>query len=897
MAETHYIVDILVLLTAGIIAVLLFQRLGLGTVLGFLAAGAMVGPWGLGFIVEVEEIRHLAELGVVFLLFIIGIELKPSRLWVMRRSVFGLGSAQVLVTGAAVTLVAVALGVPLRTALVVGFGLALSSTAFGLQILHDTGELGANHGRSAFAILLLQDLAIVPLIALLPLLARPDLSITQDVELAGLEAVLILAGVFILGRVLLRPVLHLAAGVRRNPEVFTAIGILLVLGAAWLTHWAGLSMALGAFLGGLLLADSRYRHQIIADIQPFRGLLLGLFFMSVGMSVDFGLLGRQGLQVAALVAGLLLLKVALLWALCRITGRSHAESMRVALLLAQAGEFGFVLFGLGHSLGVMEGELYQLLLLVIALSMAATPLLVRLSPWLAPAPADSSPPADAQSEPVPDLRNHIIVAGFGRFGSSLVNILDEAGVPYLVLEVSPARVARARALNYPVYYGDASKTEVLRSVGATNASMLVLALDQMESLGKAVVSVREAFPDLAIYARAWDVQVARKLRSLGVSYAIPETMATGLQLAGDVLRAWGVAPEQVVQLVDDARDRKQRKIDKPPGPERQAGFKDILVVLTPGVDETTVLNTAATLAADHQAVLTVAEVLTDVATGAEHEGQAVSSPDELDEEMAEDRRRRLEDLVVPQRERLDVRTKVLVGRAHEEITREVMANGRDLVLKAAEGRRGLRERLFGNEDTRLLKTCPCPVLLVRAPPPRPYRFRRILAGVYQGEYVSGQWDDRDALNHKIVEHAAWLATAGFAELHVVHAWEAYGEQDLRRGRSPFYWDADAYVESEQKRNQEAMSTCLSEVRESMASEILPAFNPECHMVKGNRRDEILKVAARLEADLVVVGTVARSGFTALIIESAAAEIARSLNCSVLVVKPPGFVTPLVVEEP
>jgi monovalent cation:proton antiporter-2 (CPA2) family protein len=897
MAETHYIVDILILLTAGIVAVLLFQRLGLGTVLGFLAAGALVGPWGLGFITAVDEIRHLAEFGVVFLLFIIGIELKPSRLWVMRRSVFGLGTAQVLITGTVITLTALALGLPTRTALVAGFGLALSSTAFGLQILQDKGEFGTAHGRSAFSILLLQDLAIVPLIALLPLLARPDLTVTQDVELAGLEAVLILVGVFVLGRVLLRPLLQIAAGSRRNPEIFTATGILLVLGAAWFTDWAGLSMALGAFLGGLLLADSRYRHQIVADIQPFRGLLLGLFFMSVGMSVNFGLLGRQGIQVVGLVGGLLLLKAVILWGLCRVTGRSHTESTQVALLLAQAGEFGFVLFGLAYMLGLMDGELYQLLLLVIALSMAATPLLVKLGSRLGRAPASGPPAAAHPSEPIPALRNHAIVAGFGRFGNTLAHILTKANLPYLVLEVDPTRVARAQTLNYPVFYGDASHTEVLRSAGAADASMVVLALDQMESIGKAVVTVREAFPDLAIYARAWDVDAAQRLRAMGVTYAIPETMASGLQLAGDLLRASGVSPDEAVRLVDEARDERQRRITRPPRPDRQAGFKDILLVLTPGVDETAALDHAGALAEDNRAGLTVVEVLSEATAGVERDEHGVSSPDELDEETAARRRRRLEELVSHLRERFEVQTKLLVGRPHEAITREVVSNERDLVLKAAEGGRGLRERLFGDKDTRLLKTCPCPVLLVRSIPPRPYRYRRILAGVYLGENPASQRDERDTVNHKIVEHAAWLATTEFAELHVVHVWEAYGEQDLRSPRSPYQWDADAYVESQQKRNQEALNTCLAKVRSSLASELLPAFNPVCHLVKGGRREELLRLAVSLEADLVVVGSAGRSGITALIVESTAETLAKGLYCSVLVVKPPGFVTPVIVEEP
>ncbi|NNF96342.1 MAG: hypothetical protein HKM94_05390, partial [Halobacteria archaeon] len=637
MTETHYIVDILILLTAAVIAVPLFQRLGLGAVLGFLVAGALVGPWGLGFIVAVDKIRHLAEFGVVFLLFIIGIELKPSRLWIMRRSVFGLGTAQVLTTGIVITLISLALGMSMHSALVVGFGLALSSTAFGLQILSDKGDLGTAYGRSAFAILLLQDLAIVPLMALLPLLAKQELTITQDLELAALESVLIIVVVFVLGRTLLRPILQLVARSRRNPEIFTATGILLVLGAAWLTEWAGLSMALGAFLVGLIMADSRYRHQIMADIQPFRGLLLGLFFMSVGMSINFGLLGQQGLLVTGLVGGLLLLKAAFLWVLCRITGRSHTEAVHVALLLAQAGEFGFILFGLANMLGVMDGELYQLLLLTIALSMAATPLLVKLSPWLGLALKSTPSTAIPTPKPIPAARDHVIVAGFGRIGNFLARNLAKAGVAYLVLEVNPVRVARAQALNYSVFYGDASRIDVLRAAGAANASMVVFAMDHMESIGQAVVKVREAFPGLRVYARAWDNKMAQRLLSLGVTYAFPETMATSRQLTREVLRTSGVSQEVTARLIDEERNRERHKITKRSTPDKHMGFKDILLVLTPGINEKATLNYAAALAEDNRAALTVVEVLTEDTTGVE---RGVSSPDELEEQMTENQHRR-----------------------------------------------------------------------------------------------------------------------------------------------------------------------------------------------------------------------------------------------------------------
>lgn len=894
MNETQYIVDILILLTAAVVAVPLFQRLGLGAVLGFLVAGAAVGPWGFGFIITVDEIRHLAEFGVVFLLFIIGIELKPARLWIMRRSVFGLGTAQLLVTGTLLTLATIVLGLPVRSALIIGFGLALSSTAFGLQILSDKGELGTGYGRTAFAILLLQDLAIVPMMALLPLLATRELTLTQDVELAALESVGIIIGVFILGRILIRPLLQLVAGSHRNPEIFTATAILLVLGAAWLTGWAGLSMALGAFLGGLLLADSRYRHQMMADIQPFRGLLLGLFFMSVGMSINFGLIGTRGLLVVALVGGLLLIKAIVVWGLCRITGRTFSESIHAALLLAQAGEFGFIMFGLANMAGLMDGELYQLLLLIIALSMAATPLLVKLSPWIGKALDTPAPNPEKMTKPIPESHNHVIVAGFGRFGNYLARSLAKARVPYLVLEIDPVRVARAQALDYPVYFGDASRAEVLRSAGAEHALLVVFAMNQMESIGQAVVTVRESFPSLNVYARAWDNKMAEKLLSMGVSYAIPETLESSLQLTRDVLEASGVAADTVARLVRRDQDSGKYRIGrKPKAVEKRSGYQQILLVLTPGCDEASLLGYAFAMAVDSHASLTVVEVLAETVEAAE---EGISSPDQLDDRLLENSRRRLEDLVVGLGEGVAIQTKVLLGRPYREIIREVLSGGQDLVLKPAEPGSGLKQRLFGNDDTRLLNNCPCPVLLIRSIPPSPYRHRRICAGVYQDEKPGGQRDDRFGINRKILEHAARLASAQFAELHVIHAWEAYGEQDMQSGFSPFQFDAENYVDQELKRNREALETMLAEQRESMESGLLQAFNLVCHMVKGSHRDEIVRLAVDLQADLVVVGTAAHSGITDFIVDSTATAITRQLQCSVLVVKPPEFIAPVVEEE-
>ena len=418
-------------------------------------------------------------------------------------------------------------------------------------------------------------------------------------------------------------------------------------------------------------------------------------------------------------------------------------------------------------------------------------------------------------------------------------------------------------------------------------------MDHMESIGQAIVTVREAFPDLPVYARAWDTKMARRLFSLGVTYAIPETVASGLQLTRDVLHASGVSAEITEQLIDEGHGGERYKITKSPASDKQSGYKDILLVLTPDIDEVAILSYATTLAEDNRSTMTVVEVLTEATTGGE---RGVSFPDELEEQMTENRRRRLEVLVAQLHTGLDVQIKVLVGRPHEEITREVVSNGRDLVLKAEEGGHGLRERLFGDNDSRLLKTCPCPVLLVRSIPPKPYRHRCVCAGVYQDENPGGHRDDRYAINRKILEHAAWLATAQFADLHIVHAWEAYGEQHLRSGRSYLQFEADNYVESEQKRNKKALNTCLSELRESMASDVLPGFNPVCHLVKGSHQDEIIRLAVGMEADLVVVGDLAHSGITGLIVDSTAAAITKHLDCSVLVVKPPEFVTPVVVEE-
>jgi len=551
MAETHYFADILILLAAAIIAIPVFQRLGLGSVLGYLAAGAVVGPWGFGFIEHFEEIRHIAEFGVVFLLFIIGIELKPARLWTMRRMVFGLGTAQVMVTGLAIAGLALLFDQTPRTALIIGFGLALSSTAFGLQILNERGEMGTAHGQTAFSVLLLQDLAVVPLLTLVSLLAA-ETTLLEGLEFALLEAVLVIAFVILVGRFLLSPILRLVA-TSRTAEVFTAAAVFAVLGTAWLMEEVGLSLALGAFLAGLMMANSHYRHQMIADIQPFRGILLGLFFMGVGMSIDFGLLGRQGVLIAGLVMGLLLIKTVILWVLCRFMGVGTPDATRVSLLLSQSGEFGFVLFGLAAINGVLPADLFHILTLLVALTMVTTPLMANLGEYLNRRLTRTEDQHDVSTNHIDAGQPHVIIAGFGRVGRRVSRILQAGNVPYLAIESNADRVLEGRRDGFSVFYGDASQVDVLKAAGAGQAGALVCTLDEAVPAVRLVSILRQHHPGIAIHARGRDWQHCQQLLKAGATIAISETLEASLQLGGAVLGTMGIIEEDAAALIESLR--------------------------------------------------------------------------------------------------------------------------------------------------------------------------------------------------------------------------------------------------------------------------------------------------------------------------------------------------------
>lgn len=523
-----------IFLAAAVVTVPLFRRFRLGAVLGYLAAGVIIGPWCLKFITEVENILHFAELGVVLLLFVIGLELQPSRLWVLRRSVFGLGTAQVLITGAVLGAIAFAFGMTVQSAVVVGLGLAMSSTAFVLQILAEKGQLTARHGRSSFAILLFQDLAVIPLLALIPLLGAGDMDLGgRSTWLAALTAIAVIVAVVVGGRYLLRPILHAiaASGIR---EIFTAAALLVVIGTSLLMSSVGLSMSLGAFLAGVLLADSEYRHELEADIEPFKGLLLGLFFISVGMSADLGLIVSHPFAIVGATATLMTVKAVILLGIGRFSGHSWASSRGLAVALCQGGEFAFVLFGLAADSGIMGRTLTDSLVIVVTLSMALTPLAfvlndVVIARWL-------RKPVEEKFDEIDAGENRVIIAGFGRVGQIVGRLLRAKRIPFTALDRSAEQVETVRRFGSRAYYGDASRFDMLLAAKADRAEILVLAIDDVESSLRTAETARKHFPNLRIYARARNRFHAYRLMDIGVDYLIRETYGSSLELTQQVLR-------------------------------------------------------------------------------------------------------------------------------------------------------------------------------------------------------------------------------------------------------------------------------------------------------------------------------------------------------------------------
>ncbi|WP_062013274.1 monovalent cation:proton antiporter-2 (CPA2) family protein [Aureimonas sp. AU4] len=547
--------EILLILGGGIVAGTLFKRIGLGTVLGYLFAGILIGPVLQLIENGQEEILHLGELGVVFLLFIIGLELKLSRLWALRRQIFGLGLAQVVVTGAVLTGV-MTLATNWQAATVIGFGLALSSTAFALQILEERGELATRFGQSAFAVLLFQDLAIVPLLAVLPLLAPAgEASAAVHAPVSPLWSVGALVALVVVGRYVLNPLFRILAQAGAR-EVMIGAALFVVLASALLMGLAGFSMAMGAFIAGVLLAESSYRHELEANIDPFRGLLLGLFFIAVGLSLDLSVIAANWWIVLLGTPALMLVKAAVLYPLCRLFGESHTAALRVALVLPQGGEFAFVLFSAASGAAILPAELGSLLVAVVTLSMALTP----LTDYLGRSFSVEDEGLEAPEEDFAGAGSDILMIGFSRFGQIAAQVLLSSGLGLTILDSSPERIRNAARFGFRIYYGSGLRLEVLEAAGIRRAKIVAVCTNTPETTTRIVDLIRAEFPDVRLFVRSYDRNHTLALRERGVAFEIRETLESALSFGGATLEALGFDHKQAEAVVGDVRTRDAERI-------------------------------------------------------------------------------------------------------------------------------------------------------------------------------------------------------------------------------------------------------------------------------------------------------------------------------------------------
>ncbi|RZT91290.1 glutathione-regulated potassium-efflux system protein KefC [Rivibacter subsaxonicus] len=546
MHVTPWLLSTLVFLAAAVIVVPLARALGLGAIIGYLAAGLLIGPHGLKLVTDPETVLHFAEFGVVLMLFLVGLELVPSKLWELRRPIFGWGTLQMAGCTAAIAGVALAFGVPWKVALIAALGLALSSTAIALQVLAERNLMRTGSGETGFAILLFQDVAAIPILALIPLLGAVAADDGANPWWEAARAIGVIVAVIFGGRLLLRPLLRWIAR-SGTPELFTATALFLVVGVAALMQVAGLSMALGAFLGGVLLAESEYKRELETDLEPFKGLLLGLFFIAVGMSVDFDALARQPWTVLGVLLGFMALKLAVLAALAKAIGLPVAERPVFALLLAQGGEFAFVVFQGAVGARIFSADTASVLIGAVALSMLLTPLLlVAVDRFVAPLYArGATRKIDEIAEP---QQAPIIILGFGRYGQIIGRMLYANGLSATVLDHDAEQVEGTRRFGWPVYYGDATRLDLLRTAGAAEARIIVVAIDDIEQSLKVVDIVQEHFAQALIVARARNVQHWYELRDRGVQHVERETLDAALMSARSVLELMGWQPHRARQL-------------------------------------------------------------------------------------------------------------------------------------------------------------------------------------------------------------------------------------------------------------------------------------------------------------------------------------------------------------
>ena len=543
--------DSVVLLSGAVVAGPLFKRIGLGTVLGYLAAGMVIGPV-TGFIKDADEILHFAELGVVMLLFIIGLELKPSRLWSMRFDIFGMGTFQVVSCGLVLTMLASFLFDRPSQAIIAGFGLALSSTAFALQVIEENGDTNSPHGRKAFSILLLQDMAIVPLLALVPLLSyRTDTGIGWNDFGKGIGAIAVM---MLAGRYLLDPLFRTIAKTGAR-EVMIAAALLIVFGSAMLMQAAGLSMALGAFLAGVLLADSSYRHELEADIEPFRGLLLGLFFMAIGMSLELEVLVRNWYLILFCVPVAMAVKAVLIYISCRLFKTGHVTSVRTAAVITQHGEFGFVLFSAALSMGILDRATTSFLISCVVFSMVLTPLAVRLGEMLLARVKVSEPDEDFDG-----AGSTVLMIGFSRMGQVASQTLLAGGVDVTIIDNSPEQIRNAARFGFRIYFGDGTRKEVLRLAGIEQAELVAVCTHKAETTNRIISIIEREWPQKLIYARAYDRAHTLQLMGMDVDFHIRETFESALVFGKKMLEGLGRSHEDADAIIEDVRKRDDERL-------------------------------------------------------------------------------------------------------------------------------------------------------------------------------------------------------------------------------------------------------------------------------------------------------------------------------------------------
>jgi CPA2 family monovalent cation:H+ antiporter-2 len=547
--------EVLLMLGGALIAAPIFKRLGLGTILGYLAAGVVIGPI-LHQISDGEQLLGVAELGVVFLLFLIGLELKPSRLWSMRRDIFGLGMAQVVATGLVLAGLAYLTGMTGPAgAVIIGFGLALSSTAFAMQILDESGDTNTRYGQRAFSMLLLQDLAIVPLLALIPLLAEQapeDPTTALQDFLIALSAI---AALLVAGRYLLNPLFQIIARTGAR-EAMIAAALFVVLAAAMLLQMAGLSMAMGAFLAGVLLAESSYRHELQADVEPFRGILLGLFFMAVGLSLHLDVILSNWLVIALATPAVMVVKSLVIFGLCRVTGSSHNDAVRIALLLPQGGEFGFVLFTAASAAGIFPGGLASLLVAIVTISMALTPIAAALARFFL---VEEGP--DEMEEDFEGAGADVLMIGFSRFGQVAAQILLAGGREVTVIDHSTDRVRQAASFGFRIYFGDGTRKDVLRAAGIERAKIVAVCTQGKATTDRIVDLVQSEYPNATVFARSYDRIHTLSLRARGVQHDVRETFESALVFGRETLETLGIEAEDALAIGDDIRRRDLARLE------------------------------------------------------------------------------------------------------------------------------------------------------------------------------------------------------------------------------------------------------------------------------------------------------------------------------------------------